>query len=69
MQEERFSLGENSNRMLTVTPFNGNLEDHIRQFYVNVNGEMKAGRIVITLFVQEFEELVKHIPQVQESIV
>ena len=26
MQEERFSLGENSNRMVTVTPFNANLK-------------------------------------------
>ena len=47
MQEERFSLGEDSNRMLTVTPFNGNLKVHIRQFYVDGNGEMKAGRIRI----------------------
>ena len=45
MQEERFSLDENVNRMLTVTPFNGNLKVHIRQFYVNENGEMKAGRL------------------------
>ena len=49
LQEEHFSLGENSNRMLTITPFNGNLKVHIRQFYVNGNGEMKAGRIGITL--------------------
>ena len=42
MQEERFSLGENSNCMVTVTPFNANLKVHIRQFYVNGNGEMKA---------------------------
>ena len=47
MQEERFSLGDNS--MLTVTPFNGNLKVHISQFYVNENGETKAGRIGITL--------------------
>ena len=51
--------------MLTVTPFNGNLKVHIRQFYVNGNGEMKAGRIRITLSVQEFNEFVKLIPQVQ----
>ena len=29
MQEERFSLGENSYRMVTVTPFNANLKVHI----------------------------------------
>ena len=49
MQEERFSLGENSNRMLSVTLFNGNLKVHIRQFYVNRNGEIKTCRIGITL--------------------
>ena len=42
MQEEHFSLGENSNRMVTVTPFNATLKVHIRQFYVNENGEIKA---------------------------
>ena len=68
MQEERFSLGENSNRMLTVTPFNGNLKVHIRQCYVNENGETKAGRIEITVSVEEFNELVKVIPQVQDSV-
>ena len=69
MQEERFSLGENSNRIVTVTPFNANLKVHIRQFYVNGNGEMKASRIGITLSVEEFNELVKHIPKIQDSIV
>ena len=52
MQEECFSLGENSNSMVTVTPFIGNLKVHIRQFYVNESREMKAGRIGITLFVE-----------------
>ena len=65
MQEERFSLGENSNRMVTVMPFNAN---HIRQFYVNENGEMKASRIGITLSVEEFNELVKLTPKIQNSI-
>ena len=37
MQEERFSMGEIRNRMLTITPFNGNLKVHIRKFYVNEN--------------------------------
>ena len=68
MQEERFSLGENSNRMVTVTPFNADLKVHIRQFYVNGNGEMKASRIGITLSVEEFNELVKLIPKIQDSI-
>ena len=69
MQEEHFSLGKNSNRMVTVTPFNANLKVHIRQFYVNGNGEMKASRIVITLSVEEFNELVKLIPKIQDNIV
>ena len=68
MQEERFSLGENSNHMVTVTPFNANLKVHIRQFYVNGNGEMKASRIGITLSVEEFNELVKLIPKIKVSI-
>ena len=45
MQEECFSLGENSNRLVTVKPFNAYLKVHIRQFYVNENSEMKASRI------------------------
>ena len=68
MQEERFSLDENSYRMVTVTPFNANLKVHIRQFYVNGNGEMKASRIGITLYVEEFNELVKRIPKIKDSI-
>ena len=31
-EEERLSLGEKSNRMVTVTPFMGKLKVHIRQF-------------------------------------
>ena len=68
MQEEHFSLGENSYRMMSVMPFDGNLKVHIRQFYVNENGEMKAGRIGITLSIEEFNELVKLIPKIQDSI-
>ena len=69
MQEERFSLGENNNHMVTVTPFNANLKVHIRQFYVSKNGEMKASRIGVTLSVEEFNELVNLIPKIQDSIV
>ena len=63
-----FSLGENSNCRVTVTLFNANLKVHIRQFYVNENGEIKASRIGITLAVEEFNELVKLIPKIQVSI-
>ena len=68
MQEVHFSLGKSSNRMVTVTPFNTNLKVHIRQFYVIENGEMKASRIVVILSVEEFNELVKLIPKIQDSI-
>ena len=51
MQEDCFSLGENSNHMGTV-----NLKVHIRQFFVNENGEMKASRIGVTLSAEEFNE-------------
>ena len=68
MQEERFSLGENSYHMVTATPFNANLKVHVRPFYVNGNGEMKASRIGITLSVEEFNELVKLIPKIKDSI-
>ena len=67
MPEECFSLGENSNRIVTVTPFNTDLKVHIRQFYVNENGEI-ASRIEVILSVEEFNDLVKLIPKVQESI-
>ena len=67
IQEERFSLGENGDHIVTVRPFNTNLKIHIRQFYVNENGET-ASRIGVTLSVEEFNELVKLIPKVQESI-
>ena len=67
MQEERFSLVENSNHIVTVTSFNTDLKVHIRQFYVNENGEI-ASRIGVTLSVEEFNKSVKLIPKVQESI-
>ena len=68
MQEECFFLGEKSNRMVTVTPFLGKLKVHIRQFYVNENGEKKPGKNGIVLDLEEFEALVKVVPKVQDSI-
>ena len=67
-EEERFFLGEKSNRMVIVTPFMGKLKVHIRQFYVNEKGEKKPGKNGITLELEEFGELVKLIPKVQDSI-
>ena len=68
MQEEGFSLGEKSNRMVTVTPFMGKVKIYILQFYVNGNGEMKPGKSGVTLEIQEFYELVKLIPQIKMSM-
>ena len=68
IQEERFSLGENSERMVTVTPFMGKLKIHIRQFYVNGNGEIKPGKSGMVLDLKEFDKLVELIPQIKESI-
>ena len=54
--------------MVTVTPFIGNLKVHIRQFYVNEKGEKKPGKNGITLELEEFDAMVRLIPQIQESI-
>ena len=67
-EEERFFLGEKSNRMVTVTPFMGKLKVHVRQFYVNEKGEKKPGKNGIVLDLEEFEALVKVVPKVQDSI-
>ena len=53
--------------MVTVTPFMGKLNVYL-QFSINGNGEMKPGKSGITLELEEFEELVKLIPNVQDSI-
>ena len=67
-EEERFSLGEKSECMVTVTPFMGKLKVHIRQFYVNGNGEIKPGKSGIVLDLKELDKLVELIPQIKESI-
>ena len=67
-QDQRFSRGERSDRMLTVTPFQVNLEMHIRQFYVNENGEEKAGRVGIILSIDEFNPMLKIVAKIQDSI-
>ena len=67
-EEERFSLGEKSERMVTVTPFMGKLKVHIHQFYVNGNGEIKPGKSGLVLEIEEFDMLVELIPQIKGSI-
>ena len=67
-EEERFSLGEKSNRMVTVSAFMRKIKIYILQFYINGNDEMKPGKSGITLEIQELYELVKLIPQIKMSI-
>ena len=67
-EEECSFLGEKSNHMVTVTPFMGKLKVHIRQFYVNEEGEKKPGKNGIVLDLEEFEALVKVVPKIQDSI-
>ena len=67
-EEERFSLGEKSERMVTVTPFMGKLKVRIRQFYVDGNGKIKPGKSGIVLEIEEFYKLVELIPQIKRSI-
>ena len=43
-QEERFFLGEKSNRIVIITPFMGSLKVHTRQFYVNKKRGKKPGK-------------------------
>ena len=54
--------------MVTVTPFMGKLKVHIQQFYINGNGEIKPGKSGIMPEIEEFNELVKLIPQIKMSI-
>ena len=65
-EEERFFLGEKSNRMVTVTPFMGKLKIHIGQFYVNEKGEKKPGENGIVLKLDEFEALAKLVPALEK---
>ena len=63
-EEERFFLGEKSNRMVTINSLMGKLKVHIRQFYVNEKGEKEPRKNGITLELEEFHELVKLILKV-----
>ena len=67
-EEECFFLGEKSNHMATVTPFMGKIKVHIRQFYVNQNGEKKPGKNGIVLELDRFDALAKLVSKVQDSI-
>ena len=67
-EEEQFFLGKKSNCMVTITPLMGKVNVNILQFYVNGNGEMKPSKSGITLELNEFDKLVKLIPQIESSI-
>ena len=54
--------------MVTVTPFMGNLKVHIGQLCVNDKGEKKPDKKGMTLELEEFDAMVRLIPQIQESI-
>ena len=54
--------------MVTVTPFMGKVNVNILQFYVNGSGEMKPGKSGIMLELNEFDKMVKLIPQIESSI-
>ena len=67
-EKECFFLEEKSNHMVTITPFMGKLKVHIRQIYMNQKGEKKPGKNGIMLELEEFGELVKLVPRVQDNI-
>ena len=46
----------------------GKLKVHVRQFYVNGNGEIKPGKSGIVLEIEEVYKLVELIPQIKRSI-
>ena len=66
--KERFSLGKKSECMVTVTPFMGKRKVHIRQFYINGNGEIKPGKSGIVVEIEKFYKLVELIPQIKRNI-
>ena len=61
-EEERFFLGEKSNRMVTVTPFMGKINVYILQFYVNgmefisFSSKPQTFLCVFTLHLQENDQ-------------
>ena len=67
-QEIRYPLGEASDRMVTVSVFQSRVRLHIRQFYRDYYGKLRAGKTGITISVEEFEELTKLIPKLQQDV-
>ena len=67
-QEIRYPLGEASDRMVTVSVFQSRVRLHIRQFYRDYYGKLRVGKTGITISVEEFEELTKLIPKLQQDV-
>ena len=54
--------------MVTVSVFQSTVKLHIRQFYKNYYGKLRAGKTGITISVEEFQEVTKLIPKLQQDI-
>ena len=67
-QEIRYPLGEASDRMVTVSVFQSRVKLHIRQFYRDYYGKLRAGKTGITISVEEFQEFTKLIPKLQQDV-
>ena len=66
--EVRYPLGEESDRMVTVSLFQSRIRIHVRQFYTDFYGKKKPGKTGISMNIREFEELVKLVPKLQEDL-
>ena len=67
-QEIRYPLGEASDCMVTVSVFQSRVKLHIRQFYRDYYGKLRAGKTGITISVEEFQEFTKLIPKLQQGV-
>ena len=67
-QEIRSPLGEASDRMVTVSVFQSWVKLHIRQFYTDYYGKLRAGKTGITISVEEFQEFTKLVPKLQQDV-
>ena len=56
-QEICYLLGEASDRTVTVSVFQSGVKLHIRQFYKGYYGKLRAGKLGITISIEEFENL------------
>ena len=67
-QEIPYPLGEESDRMVTVSVFQSRVKLHIRQFYRDYYGKLRVGKTGITISVEEFQEFTKLIPKLQQDV-